>query len=332
MRHRQLGVIAVTAALGFSLSRLNAEVINSGGGTSTAANITAIQSIGEPVIGLGTTPSGQTAHAGFIATLVDPGTPTAPEIRLSASTVPFGTVTLGQFSDSSFTIFNDGSAALNITGLTGLPSDGFSFISPPATPFNINAGSSQLISVRFTPGSTGAHGATLHVLSNDSNEGDLTVDLGGSGAAAPVCFIDEMTTSADGIDLAGFITSIKVKHSNKTGTNKISGKLTINQLRLADLPTSPTLGVPSHTVSAYFLQAPDPCSLAQLPDPPLVSIITKAGKPGKPGLPAKSLKVKFKAETADQTTSKTLLIVLDPANAIPEIDKSNNFLLSAPLP
>lgn len=409
-----------------------ADVVNSGGGLSTGGGVNVLQSIGEPIIGLGIGGS-VTVHAGFIATLgnaelrvstttlnfgsvsvgagtnlqltifndgasshnitaltglpsqgfslVSPpslpatinggsslnltvrfapsspgavqsslgiatndssapnfsitlkgtGTPVnAPAIRLSPATVPFGSVLLGQFANQNLTIFNDGTATLTVNGFSGLPSDGFTINSAPGVPFNIAGGGSQVISLRFTPASTGAHGATLHVTSNDSSHPDVTAGLTGTGTSNGSCFIDNIPVSAAaGLDLGGFLASVKVKHS-KTGTTKISGKLTINQLRLADLPTSPTLGVPIVTVGVYLLDQPDPCSLAQLPAPLFTVTTKKAGKPGKPGLPAKGVKVKLSTVTGEQTTSRSLLIVIDPDNAILETDKSNNFVVSQP--
>lgn len=102
-----------------------------------------------------------------------------PDIRLSASSLNFGQVVVGTSKDLSFTVFNDGDADLTVSDLT-LASGPFSVVSP-TVPFTVAAGSSQDVSVRFSPTAAGVADATLRVISDDPDEGSLPVSLLGEG-------------------------------------------------------------------------------------------------------------------------------------------------------
>lgn len=263
-------------------------------------------------------------------TLKGTGAPAQPDIALSTSGISFGAVALGDSANQPLTLFNQGATTLTVSALTDLPSDGFSIVSPPSGSFEIAAGSFRALTMHFAPPTSGAHQAIMHILSDDPDQGDISILLTGSGSANPSCFINQIETSVYGLDMAGILSNAKAKHLS-TGETKLSAKLTINQLRMPDIITSPTVGVPALTVSVYLIDGTDVCALSQLPAA-LISLETKAGKPGKPGKPAKAVKAKISLTTAADAAGKSLLVVLDPDNHVLETDKANNFLVSVALP
>jgi secreted PhoX family phosphatase len=93
----------------------------------------------------------------------------------------FGTTTIGASINKSFIIRNDGPGNLKINSIyiSGLNSNEFSFVSPPAFPIVIPSNGSQDISVKFTPLSGGTHVATVHFINNDVNEGNYDFQLQG---------------------------------------------------------------------------------------------------------------------------------------------------------
>ncbi|HUS84047.1 MAG TPA: choice-of-anchor D domain-containing protein, partial [Anaerolineales bacterium] len=105
-----------------------------------------------------------------------------PNISTSTSTVDFGTVTVGQSKDRTFTLSNTGEATLNVASLTE-SSLHFSKVSP-STPFSISPGNSRTVTVRFTPQSTGSKSTALSIYSDDPDEPTKTVQLTGVGLPA----------------------------------------------------------------------------------------------------------------------------------------------------
>jgi hypothetical protein len=272
-----------------------------------------------------TNPDGQ-SRAGA-ALLAITGGPAVSDIRLSETSHDFGARQINSAADHQVTIFNDGDAALLVSGLSGLPADGFSLLSPPATPFPVAAHSSQNLTVRFQPTTVGAHGATLTISSNDSDTPNAQIALQGSGID---CFVTSAATSpVSPLDLVGTFTAPATAKSNVTKGAKISGKFQIAQ----QVPGSgvPTPGVPSTTVTVYLLDSNSvPCTLPS----PIATLVTKPGKPGKPGLPAKTVKPKISVTLPGtlSVTGKFLLVVVDAQNQILERDKMNNSAISGPLP
>ncbi len=92
-----------------------------------------------------------------------------PDIRQPISDIAFGNVNVGSTSDKTTTIYNDGSGTLTVNSIPRSGSSEFTCISP-STPFDIPAGGSQTVTVRFSPTSEGAKSAQFSVNSNDPDE------------------------------------------------------------------------------------------------------------------------------------------------------------------
>jgi hypothetical protein len=131
-------------------------------------------------------------------------TPPAPIASLSTTLLVFAPQVKGTTSPAqTVTLSNTGSAALNITGtgmgisILGANAADFAQVSPSCGS-SVAAGGSCMISVTFTPSSTGAETATLNVADNASG---TPQQVGLTGAALPpasvTCTIPTVTFSGD---------------------------------------------------------------------------------------------------------------------------------------
>ena len=103
------------------------------------------------------------------------------------SLVNFGTATVGSSTLLTFTVRNNGTTALTVTGATidGANAADFTLTAPPTG--TLAAGGSTTFVVNFTPATGGSRAASLHLTSSDSTVG-AAFDLGlqgVGGTAAP---------------------------------------------------------------------------------------------------------------------------------------------------
>lgn len=140
---------------------------------------------------------GSIYEGGQILTMLNPDTYNAnPEIAVSGNgleiysgdTNPniynntlFGVANLGGTIDRVFEIYNGGPGSLKINSIQfiGPKATAFKLVSPPAFPLILAAGSTQNITVRFEPVTTGNHLATLYIVNNDFDEGNYNFGLQG---------------------------------------------------------------------------------------------------------------------------------------------------------
>lgn len=95
------------------------------------------------------------------------------------STVNFGRVNIGNSAPRSFTIRNNGAAAL--TGLSAaVTGQGFSSTALGVT--SLGPGASKSFDVRFTPSTPVSYSGTLTITSNDADENPFTIGLTATGA------------------------------------------------------------------------------------------------------------------------------------------------------
>ena len=106
----------------------------------------------------------------------------APEITVSDTALDIGVVTVDSSGTGTFTIKNDGDTTLVVSSIR---SDNSVFTVTPDSA-SIAAGDSQTVTMTFNPTSIGSQSATITILSDDSNEGTVTVSVTGMGKAAPV--------------------------------------------------------------------------------------------------------------------------------------------------
>ena len=106
----------------------------------------------------------------------------APDIDLSETTIDFGALFVGAAREERLTISNVGTDVLTVSGV----STGHTDYAPDVGSFTLGVGESREVAVTFRPTSVGPIPATLTLLSDDVDEGVVTVALQGIGLDPPV--------------------------------------------------------------------------------------------------------------------------------------------------
>lgn len=104
-------------------------------------------------------------------------------LQASTYSITFGSVTVGQTATQSVSLSNQSSGSVQITqiNLNGQP---FSVSGVGALPITVSAGSSQSLTLSFTPTTTGAATGTLTVVSNSAANGTFVINLSGTGVTS----------------------------------------------------------------------------------------------------------------------------------------------------
>ena len=108
----------------------------------------------------------------------EPPTPEA-DISLSATSLDFDQVLVGETADLVVTVSNDGDLDLTVSDMT--VANGVFTIESPAAPFTLSTGQSQDVTIRFSPAVTGEETGSLDITSDDPNDGLVSVALTGEG-------------------------------------------------------------------------------------------------------------------------------------------------------
>jgi len=141
-------------------------------------------------------------------------TASAPAIEVQPTALNFGSVNVGLTVDLPLTVRNTGNATLNVTGIT---SSNSRFSVTSATSFNVAAGGQQMVTVRFSPTSSGAQTGALSIASNASGS-PTTVQLSGEGTQSqPVCPVVSNINPTSG----PISTPITVTGQNFTGVTQV---------------------------------------------------------------------------------------------------------------
>jgi hypothetical protein len=98
------------------------------------------------------------------------------------SNLDFGNVSVGQTKDLTLSVVNSGSAPLTVSSIVS--SNARFAVTTPAAPFNVAAGATQSVNVRFSPTAAGALSGTLTVSGNDPARPSIAINLTGTGTAA----------------------------------------------------------------------------------------------------------------------------------------------------
>lgn len=146
--------------------------------------------------------TGELVEGGQLLTFYNPDTYSSnPEINIQGNSTDivkgsttasagnntdFGSVNIVTPATKVYTIHNAGPGALTLTGITitGTNASEFTLVNAPSFPLTIAAGSSQDITVRFTPTTTGVRAAKMKVVSNDIDEAAYDFALQGQGTTA----------------------------------------------------------------------------------------------------------------------------------------------------
>ena len=146
--------------------------------------------------------------------------PDVPDIASDPMSWNYGSVMVGNSSDKTFVIKNEGRADLNVTGssLTGANALEFS-IQTSGGAYTLAPGASRDMMIKFAPTGTGSKSATLSINSNDPDENPLLIALTGTGSSTPTCSIT--ITSPNGGESVGCSKTITWTSSNASGNVKI---------------------------------------------------------------------------------------------------------------
>jgi len=107
----------------------------------------------------------------------------------------YGNVTVASPSAKTYTIQNQGTLPLSVTGITVSGAQASEFVlSGISLPASIGAGGSTTFVVTFTPTVTGTRSATINIANNDSDEATYDFSVQGTG------FIPGAALNFDGID------------------------------------------------------------------------------------------------------------------------------------
>jgi len=169
--------------------------------------------------------------------------PAGTSLVNNAATNNFGSVVVGTNTSHIFTITNNGSANLTVSGITidGVNLAMFTVTNLIAT---VSPGGSTNFTVRFTPGSTGLKTAALHIASNDPTNGLFNIVLTGTGtnAAAPLIVVQQpagtslvnnAATNNFGSVVVGTNTSHIFTITNNGSANLTVSGITIDGVNLA---------------------------------------------------------------------------------------------------
>ncbi len=124
----------------------------------------------------------QTNLQGVGQTVQLSATGTAPVLSVSTISLDYGAITVGTNSDQNITLSNTGNEILTINTLSIPGSSGFSVVGA-VLPISISPGSSQPITVRFSPTDVVSYSSALSIQSNGGNQ---TVNLAGQGAGGKI--------------------------------------------------------------------------------------------------------------------------------------------------
>jgi formylglycine-generating enzyme required for sulfatase activity len=107
--------------------------------------------------------------------------PVPPALRLAAVQHNFGQLLVGQSENWELSAYNEGDDELLITGLDGLPTNGFKLITPPLLPVTIMPRGKMNLTIQFAPASGGVQQARLRFCSEAMKSAFPEITLLGTG-------------------------------------------------------------------------------------------------------------------------------------------------------
>ncbi len=143
-----------------------------------------------------------------------------PDISVSDEANDFGEVTVGESSDWTFTISNEGDAVLEIESVE---TSGDYFADNIDGGFDLDPGADREVTVTFAPEGAGDFDGSVVIASNDEDEAEVTVTLSGAGVEEPN---PEIAVDPDAIDF-GEVISGEQGEETLTITNNGDADLTI---------------------------------------------------------------------------------------------------------
>lgn len=152
-------------------------------------------------------------------------TPTTTRIIRLEANLAFGTIDIGNTFDATLRIYSEGTAPLTVTGMTGPAGYTASWTSGVIAP-----GTSQAVTIRFTPTAAQAYNGTLTV-NSDSTSGVNTMAVSGRGQGPP---FKKTGTGATVFDIPSNVARIHIVGdyggSCENFVIKVAGRLIVNEI------------------------------------------------------------------------------------------------------
>ena len=143
----------------------------------------------------------------------------------------FGDVAVaGGSNANTFTIQNTGTSDLSLTSVSS--SDNTQFAVSGTTGGTISAGGSVTFTVTFDPGSAGTHGATITVVSDDSDEGTYTFSVEGVGT------VPEINIQGNSVSIVNGDTTPSATDDTDFGDVAVAGGSNANTFTIQNTGTS----------------------------------------------------------------------------------------------
>ncbi|WP_395739382.1 choice-of-anchor D domain-containing protein [Prosthecobacter sp.] len=180
-----------------------------------------------------------------------------------ASTIDFGSTTVGAGLTQSFTVGNTGRADLSIAAITidGANASEYAVTTAPAS--TVTGGATTTFVVTFTPAGPLSRSAVLHLASNDPNTSSFNINLVGTASATVTAAYNsaaDLLTSAPSINLTGSSVNFALNYApvpgtaltviNNTGASFITGRF-INLQQGQDVAMT-YAGKTYHFVANYY--------------------------------------------------------------------------------
>lgn len=157
--------------------------------------------------------------------------PTPTRIMRLEANMDFGTVRVGDSVERILRIYNDGTEALNITGMTG-PGAG-SVVTATWTSGNIAPGTSQASTIRFTPTTAQSYTGTMTVNGNQTS-GTNTLPFRAVGEFPPRPNFSRSGVGDTVFDMPLDVARIRVvgtyNGSSQNFIMRIGGRLIVNEI------------------------------------------------------------------------------------------------------
>jgi len=158
-------------------------------GQSLTLQIKFAPTIAGAVTGQLTINSNSTTGATSGVTLTGTGSAaTSPKLTLSATSLSFGTITVGSSTTKSVTLTSTGTSAVTVSSAT-VTGTGFSIVGG-SFPISLSPGATASVTIECLPSAAGAATGQLTVNSNSTPTGTFTVALSGTGEAAATYSVD----------------------------------------------------------------------------------------------------------------------------------------------
>ncbi|MFQ6094218.1 MAG: choice-of-anchor D domain-containing protein, partial [bacterium] len=185
-------------------------------------------------------------------------TESAPEVSLSARSHSFGNVRVGESTNWTFTVTNNGCADLTVNNI--ISNHGDFVITSPTFPKMVPADGHFVVTGRFTPSSMGTKSGTLTITSIDPDEGTKYVSVSGVGLVPGIAV---SSNSQDFGDVLADSSSLWMLIVYNAG----DADLTVDSVTsdhpnfIVASPTFPQTIAPADSVSAEVVFTPSPAGV-----------------------------------------------------------------------